>query len=135
MHRAWAYGPIKEPDDLAEAWLRGDHDRVFAAIADREAKIRSKIVIVKQRSKKRRIVELRKRGWTTREIATELKTKTTYVARVCIRAGLEMPGRGPRKVNRLRLQALQAQGLKQRAIARLENLNEATVSRILRGKQ
>ena len=127
----------KESDDLAEAWIRGEHDRVFAAIADREARLRASLDIVKPRATMRRILELRKRGWEIRRIATELGATATRVARVCRRAGLGgAPAlRGPRKVNRLRLQSLLAQGLKQRVIAEMENLHESTVSRVLRGKQ
>jgi len=128
-------GPVWEPDDLAQAWINGDHDRVNRAVEAHNAEIRARVVpvIVKSRvSKKARILELRRRGCTRREIAAEVKTTSLYVVRVVRAAGL---GRAPYKVNRSRLASLRASGMTLRAIATAENLSVFTVCRVLRGKQ
>ncbi len=135
MHTAHPHqigGPEREPDDLAEAWLRGEHDRVLTAVALHYAKVRARTVIVKSVSKKRRILDLKRRGWSTLEIARKLDTKPTYIARV---SRTSRPRKTSGVVNRSRLSSLRALGWTLKRIAEKEKLSVFTVCRVLRGKQ
>lgn len=123
-------------DDLAAAWLRGEHDRVNAAVATHVARVRARVVIVKC---SRRILELAKLGIPTAEIATRVKRTEGWVRACCKKNGITNQATRSRKpagkVDRSRLAELRASGMTLSAIAKMENLNIATVCRVLKGKQ
>jgi hypothetical protein len=120
-------------DDLAQAWLDGDRERVLAAVRAHEEAVRARPirVIVKKVTKKQRIVELGRRGWTTRQIAVETGAHVVYVGR-CLR-GMPRPARiAWRRADRRLLKGLSRNGSAAREIASLTGLSLSTVYRVLR---
>lgn len=96
-------GRVEKLDDMAEAWIEGRHDEVYAWIADREARLRNDIVtITTKRVRHRyrgnhirawargrpivdreRVISLRKNGWRLKQIANEVGHSVSQVSLIC----------------------------------------------------
>lgn len=96
-------GPRERLDDMAQAWIEGRHEEVYEWVADREARLRSVIVMipakrVRVRSRGRglrawargqrvidydKVWELRELGWTLKEIANEVGCGQSQASLIC----------------------------------------------------
>lgn len=93
--RTWSMTARSSPggedriDDLAQAWIDGDHERVRAAVASHEAEVRARPVLQQCKLGRRphidykRVRELRAQGWLLRDIADFVKCSVTQAGVIC----------------------------------------------------
>lgn len=117
------------PNDLAQAWIDGDHERVKKFCETRASKLRAR---AGQPAQKTAIQRLREKGWTVQAIAKALKVTERTVVVASSGVAYPRPKRKlwPQRVARVR--ELHRNGVPARAIAMELGLSLKTVYRTIR---
>lgn len=114
-------------NDLAQAWIDGDHDRVLAAVREHEEHLRRRAANPEPPTLREKIRVLRREGCTTYQIASELQVSTAYVVRVC--KDLPAPREPHRKADPTLIADLRSRGYAHAPIAHALGLSLSTVKR------